>query len=106
MKYSQTFKLVEGMSYDFPDFDLTYLGKRKHDPKDQPEGVHIDDTYELFNIYCRNTDTSFFKKWSGGAGTQLPVRFACGTKIFTFEPWQERIKIVEEKDNGSDQPER
>ena len=72
-------KFDAGRTLHFPDFDLTYLEKRRATPAQYPRGWWIFD----FKVRAKNEEQTV--SWSAGTGDIGPTRFKVNGSDFQIE---------------------
>jgi hypothetical protein len=77
--YGAKVRFTRGMAISFPDFDLTYVGRRHEATKVYPRGFDYDD----FKI--SRGGKSVTASWSAGTGLIGPRSFEFGGQSFTLE---------------------
>lgn len=97
--YGAKVRFAKGVTISFPDFDLTYVGRRHEATKVYPHGFDYDD----FKI--TRGGKSVTASWSAGTGLIGPRSFEFGGKSFTlelkhaqrFSGWLKEDELVIEK---------
>jgi hypothetical protein len=77
--YGARVKFSVGRPLHFPDFDLTYVGKRHVTPPQYPRGWWIHD----FKVRAKNDEQTV--SWSAGTGDIGPARFKVNGNDFQIE---------------------
>jgi len=77
--YGVKVKFSEGRTLHFPDFDLTYLGKRRVTPPQYPRGWWVHD----FKVRAKSDEQTV--SWSAGTGDIGPTRFKVNGTEFQIE---------------------
>jgi hypothetical protein len=77
--YGAKTKFSVGRTLHFPDFDLTYVGKRRVTPAQYPRGWWIHD----FKVHAKNNEQTV--SWSAGTGDIGPSRFKVNGADFQIE---------------------
>jgi len=77
--YGARVKFSVGRTLHFPDFDLTYVGKRHVTPPQYPRGWWIHD----FKVRAKSGEQTV--SWSAGTGDIGPTRFKVNGTDFQIE---------------------
>lgn len=77
--YGAKVKFSVGRTLHFPDFDLTYVGKRRVTPPQYPRGWWIHD----FKVRAKGDEQTV--SWSAGTGDIGPARFKVNGTSFQIE---------------------
>ena len=77
--YSSKVKFSVGHTLHFPDFDLTYVRKRRVTPPQYPRGWWIHD----FKVRAKSDEQTV--SWSAGTGDIGPTRFKVNGTDFQIE---------------------
>jgi hypothetical protein len=77
--YETKVKFNVGRAVHFPDFDLTYVGKRRAAPLQYPRGWWVHD----FKVRAKNEEQTV--SWSAGTGDIGPTRFKVNGTDFQIE---------------------
>ncbi len=77
--YGAKVKFSAGRTLHFPDFDLTYVGKRHVTPSQYPRGWWVHD----FKVRAKNDEQTV--SWSAGTGDIGPTRFKVNGTDFQIE---------------------
>ena len=77
--YGSKVKFNAGRALRFPDFELTYSGKRHVVPPQYPRGWWIYD----FTVRTKSGQQTI--SWSAGTGDIGPTRFKVGAAVFQIE---------------------
>jgi hypothetical protein len=77
--YGAKVKFSVGRTLHFPDFDLTYVGKRRVMPPQYPRGWWIHD----FKVRAKSDEQTV--SWSAGTGDIGPTRFKVNGTDFQIE---------------------
>ena len=77
--YGAKVKFSVGRTLHFPDFDLTYVGKRRVTPPQYPRGWWIHD----FKVRAKSDEQTV--SWSAGTGDIGPTRFKVNGTDFQIE---------------------
>jgi hypothetical protein len=77
--YGTKVKFSAGRTLHFPDFDLTYVGKRHVTPPQYPRGWWIHD----FKVRAKDDEQTIL--WSAGTGDIGPTRFKVKGSGFQIE---------------------
>lgn len=77
--YGTKVKFSAGRTLHFPDFDLTYAGKRRVTPPQYPRGWWVHD----FKVGAKGDEQTI--AWSAGTGDIGPTRFKVNGTDFQIE---------------------
>jgi len=77
--YGTKVKFSAGGTLHFPDFDLTYAGKRRVTPPQYPRGWWVHD----FKVGAKGDEQTV--SWSAGTGDIGPTRFKVNGTAFQIE---------------------
>jgi hypothetical protein len=77
--YDAKTRFDQGRALRFPDFELTYVGKRRVEPPQYPRGWWVYD----FIVRCKTGEQTI--SWSAGTGDIAPARFTVDREEFQLE---------------------
>jgi len=77
--YGAKVKFKTGSALRFPDFELTYAGKRRVVPPQYPRG------WWVYDFAVRNKSDTKTVSWSSGTGDIGPTRFQMNGRSFQIE---------------------
>jgi hypothetical protein len=77
--YGTKVKFSAGRTLHFPNFNLTYVGKRRVTPPQYPRGWWVHD----FKVRAKNDEQTV--SWSAGTGDVGPTRFKMNGTDFQIE---------------------